>query len=199
MGGQAPGRAALWAVRLRQMTEADRAVLTLVLHSPIGQRPAGRDPISRSSPVARGRSAGWRGQAGGWGGSGALSATPALIDARSTDLVSSTGFDGDCELPLSGLLWEGGAVVGGFVLDRWDEPNFAVEPTEVEPVHQEVARTLAQTWRCWPRLSALPSGRQPLASPAAVNRPSPPSSCTPSRRGSVPDICRAGPGRGPCW
>ena len=29
--------------------------------------------------------------------------------------------------------------------------------------------------------------------------PSPPSSCTPSRRGSVPDICRAGPGRGPCW
>ncbi len=48
--------------------------------------------------------------------------------------VSSTGFDGHGELPLSWLLGQGRASVLGFVLDRRDEPDLAVQPSEVEPV-----------------------------------------------------------------
>jgi len=48
--------------------------------------------------------------------------------------LSSTGFDGGFQLPLSRVLGEGGASVLGLVLDRWDETDLPVEPAEVEPV-----------------------------------------------------------------
>ena len=41
--------------------------------------------------------------------------------------VSSTGFDGDFQLPLSRLLGEGCAAVRGLVLDWWDESDLPVE------------------------------------------------------------------------
>lgn len=40
--------------------------------------------------------------------------------------VSSTGFDGGCELPRSGLLGVGVGSVALFVLDGWDEAELAV-------------------------------------------------------------------------
>ncbi len=49
-------------------------------------------------------------------------------------LLSSAGFDGGLQLPLSRLLEQGGASVLGLELDRWNEADLAVEPAEVEPV-----------------------------------------------------------------
>src|SRR5664279_1014038 len=60
--------------------------------------------------------------------------TQGLLRAFAATAVSSTGFDGGFQLPLSGLLGEGCAAVGGLVLDWWDEPDLPVEPAEVEPV-----------------------------------------------------------------
>ena len=59
-------------------------------------------------------------------------AVPGVVLAQGE--VSSTGFDGGFELPLSRLLGEGGSAVSGLVLDRWDEADLAVEPAIVEPV-----------------------------------------------------------------
>jgi hypothetical protein len=42
--------------------------------------------------------------------------------------LSSAGFDGGFQLPLSRLLEQGGASVLGLELDRWNEADLAVEP-----------------------------------------------------------------------
>ena len=49
-----------------------------------------------------------------------------ILDFHRAVEVSSTGFDGGFQLPLSGLLEQGGASVLGFVLDGRDEADLAV-------------------------------------------------------------------------
>ena len=56
--------------------------------------------------------------------------------------VSSTGFDGHMELPVSRLLGEGGASMHGLVLDGRDQADLAVEPPD-EPVDVRVGRDCA--------------------------------------------------------
>src|SRR5680860_1123761 len=69
-----------------------------------------------------------------WSGSTRTAASNGGQQVSPNRSMSSTGFDGGFELPLSRLLGEGGAAVLGLVLHRWDEADLAVEPAEVEPV-----------------------------------------------------------------
>ena len=95
--------------------------------------------------------------------------------------LSGTGFHRNTELPRSRLLGEGGAAVLGLVLDRWDQPDLAMQPPELnQSMYSATAISRSSMLRQGPLLrtsSAL--NREPNASARALSYDRP---CFPRRR-----------------